>query len=91
MLETPVLFCFSPFIVYIEKFQSPLSFYLSVLKLMPGNSLFRVGGKNVLFIVVDDLRPTLGCYGDNLVKSPNIDQLAFQSVVFQNAYAQVRN
>ncbi|XP_014456476.1 iduronate 2-sulfatase isoform X1 [Alligator mississippiensis] len=88
MLETPVLFCFSPFIVYIEKFQSPLSFYLSVLKLMPGNSLFRVGGKNVLFIVVDDLRPTLGCYGDNLVKSPNIDQLAFQSVVFQNAYAQ---
>uniref|UniRef100_A0A7M4FV22 Iduronate 2-sulfatase n=1 Tax=Crocodylus porosus TaxID=8502 RepID=A0A7M4FV22_CROPO len=47
-----------------------------------------VGGKNVLFIVVDDLRPTLGCYGDNLVKSPNIDQLASQSVVFQNAYAQ---
>uniref|UniRef100_A0A7M4EGX0 Iduronate 2-sulfatase n=1 Tax=Crocodylus porosus TaxID=8502 RepID=A0A7M4EGX0_CROPO len=46
------------------------------------------GGKNVLFIVVDDLRPTLGCYGDNLVKSPNIDQLASQSVVFQNAYAQ---
>ncbi|XP_019395815.1 PREDICTED: iduronate 2-sulfatase isoform X1 [Crocodylus porosus] len=88
MLETPVLFCFSPFIVYIEKFQSPLSFYLSVLRLMPGNSLFLVGGKNVLFIVVDDLRPTLGCYGDNLVKSPNIDQLASQSVVFQNAYAQ---
>ncbi|XP_014375868.1 iduronate 2-sulfatase [Alligator sinensis] len=88
MLETPVLFCFSPFIVYIEKFQSPLSFYLSVLKLMPDNSLFRVGGKNVLFIVVDDLRPTLGCYGDNLVKSPNINQLASQSVVFQNAYAQ---
>ncbi|XP_015133790.1 iduronate 2-sulfatase isoform X2 [Gallus gallus] len=45
-------------------------------------------GMNVLFIVVDDLRPVLGCYGDNLVKSPNIDQLASQSIVFSNAYAQ---
>ncbi|KAM8800079.1 iduronate 2-sulfatase [Eudromia elegans] len=43
---------------------------------------------NVLLIVVDDLRPVLGCYGDKLVKSPNIDQLASQSVVFSNAYAQ---
>ncbi|XP_048815889.1 iduronate 2-sulfatase isoform X2 [Lagopus muta] len=45
-------------------------------------------GMNVLFIVVDDLRPVLGCYGDNLVKSPNIDQLASHSIVFSNAYAQ---
>ncbi|XP_061862904.1 iduronate 2-sulfatase [Colius striatus] len=45
-------------------------------------------GMNILFIVVDDLRPVLGCYGDKLVKSPNIDQLASQSVVFSNAYAQ---
>ncbi|XP_014116416.1 PREDICTED: iduronate 2-sulfatase isoform X1 [Pseudopodoces humilis] len=45
-------------------------------------------GMNVLFIIVDDLRPALGCYGDKLVKSPNIDQLASQSMVFSNAYAQ---
>ncbi|XP_053931594.1 iduronate 2-sulfatase isoform X2 [Cuculus canorus] len=45
-------------------------------------------GMNVLFIVVDDLRPVLGCYGDEIVKSPNIDQLASQSMVFSNAYAQ---
>ncbi|XP_068553479.1 iduronate 2-sulfatase [Anas acuta] len=48
----------------------------------------RPDGMNVLFIVVDDLRPVLGCYGDKLVKSPNIDQLASRSVVFNNAYAQ---
>ncbi|KAM4664130.1 iduronate 2-sulfatase isoform 2-T2 [Discoglossus pictus] len=46
------------------------------------------GGLNVLFIIVDDLRTSLGCYGDSLVKSPNIDQLASQSVLFTNAYAQ---
>uniref|UniRef100_A0A8C8SM78 Iduronate 2-sulfatase n=1 Tax=Pelusios castaneus TaxID=367368 RepID=A0A8C8SM78_9SAUR len=48
----------------------------------------RGDGMNVLFIIADDLRPALGTYGDSLVKSPNIDQLAARSVVFQNAYAQ---
>ena len=44
---------------------------------------------NVLFLVVDDLLPRLGCYGDNMMVTPNIDQLASKSVLFQRAYAQV--
>lgn len=44
---------------------------------------------NVLFIVVDDLRPTLGCYGDPIAATPNIDSLARKSVVFDRAYVQV--
>ena len=45
--------------------------------------------KNVLFIAVDDLRPELGTYGVDFVKSPNLDKLASQSIVFERAYCQV--
>lgn len=43
---------------------------------------------NVLFIVVDDLRPALGCYGDTLSRSPNIDLLASKGLIFRSAYCQ---
>ena len=46
---------------------------------------------NVLFIVVDDLRPYLGCYGDNIAVTPNIDELASTGTIFNNAFAQVKN
>ncbi len=44
--------------------------------------------KNVLFLAVDDLRPELGCYGHPMVKSPNIDALAKNGVLFERTYCQ---
>ncbi len=45
---------------------------------------------NVLLVVVDALRrDTLGCYGDPRVKTPNIDRLAAEGVLFENHLTQV--
>ena len=41
---------------------------------------------NVLFIAVDDLRTSLGAYGDPLALTPNLDRLARESRLFERAY-----
>jgi len=43
---------------------------------------------NILFIPVDDLRPEMGCYGNRIIQTPNMDRLAKQGVVFTRTYCQ---
>jgi len=48
------------------------------------------GAKNVLFIVIDDLRPELsGGYDHSEVNTPNIDALVEESLVFESAHSQI--
>ncbi len=44
-------------------------------------------GKNVVFVLADDLSPRLECYGGDVI-SPNLDKLADEGCLFEHAYAQ---
>ena len=43
---------------------------------------------NVLFIIADDLRPLIGCYGHPEIHTPNIDKIADRGTLFNRAYCQ---
>lgn len=44
------------------------------------------GAPNILWIYVEDTNPWMSCYGDEVVQTPNIDQLAAEGVRFNRAY-----
>lgn len=62
--------------------------FVPLLTYLTAGSVFAGNRPNVLFIAVDDLRPELGCYGKEAIKSPNIDRLAGSGLVFNRAYCQ---
>ena len=66
-------------------FQLPLLAFLCLTSLANAVSESK---PNVLFIAVDDMRPELGCYGNKIIKTPNIDRLAARGIVFNKAYCQ---
>ncbi|RKU05505.1 hypothetical protein C6501_19830 [Candidatus Poribacteria bacterium] len=56
--------------------------------LLPNLRAETAGRYNVLFIMADDLRPLLGCYGHTEMHTPNIDALANRGTLFNRAYCQ---
>ena len=56
--------------------------------LLPHLNVRAQGKYNVLFMIVDDLRPMLGCYGIPQMHTPNIDRLANRGTLFNRAYCQ---
>lgn len=63
-----------------------LLFYLIIELSVANSTTLR---PNFLLIIVDDLRTSLGCYGDQLAHTPNIDDVAKEGIVFTEAFAQV--
>ncbi len=55
-----------------------------------GNEAATAGEKlNILLITVEDISPMLGCYGDPVARTPVLDQLAKDGVLFSNVFATV--
>ena len=69
-----------------------LGLFISVapcLSLLSTNARNHQEKMNVLFIIADDMRPEMGCYGVKSIITPNIDKLASTGVVFKNAYCNI--
>lgn len=64
-------------------------FLLWALVLAMPSAMHAQPSHNVLFLIIDDLRPELPVYGSTQVHAPNIERLAEQGLVFHNAYANV--
>tara|TARA_B110000008_G_scaffold279488_1_gene326757 strand:- start:1914 stop:3701 length:1788 start_codon:yes stop_codon:yes gene_type:complete len=41
---------------------------------------------NIVWIVIEDASPHVGCYGETLIKTPNIDRMAREGILCQNAF-----
>ena len=54
----------------------------------PDKTSTRTKPMNVLFLIVDDLRPQMGCYGEKNMVTPNLDKLAASATLFRGNYCQ---
>jgi N-sulfoglucosamine sulfohydrolase len=70
----------------MNKLQPVLS--LGVASLLSINAFSQQTQKrpNILWISTEDMSPHLGCYGDKVAKTPNIDKLATQGIRFTNMF-----
>jgi iduronate 2-sulfatase len=57
---------------------------LSIIKIQAQDQ----SSPNILFIAIDDLKPTLGIYGDSFAVTPNIDAIANNGTTFLNNHTQ---
>lgn len=60
---------------------------VSLFSIVSSRNLFAQEKPNILWIIGEDVSPDIGCYGNPVVHTPNIDQLAGEGVRFDQAFA----
>ena len=73
----------TPFLVLWKKIVLTPIFCLSNYRSAKGRNYS--SKSNIAMITIDTLRSRLGCYGDTLAKTPNIDRLAQNGVLFRQS------
>jgi N-sulfoglucosamine sulfohydrolase len=69
-------------VVYQNLFQRSLTVAILLLHA----AIVSAAQPNILYIVMDDWGQHASCYGTPWIKTPNIDQLAKQGILFKNAF-----
>jgi len=52
-------------------------------------SAFAIQKPNILCVVCEDISPFLGCYGDNVAITPNLDKLATESIRYTRMFTTI--
>ena len=59
---------------------------ISLLAALPTTARAAEAPRNIVLIVVDDMGKTIGAYGDKVAKTPRLDALAAEGIVFDRAF-----
>lgn len=62
-------------------------FLLSIFLFAFSSTGFSADRPNILWFVVDDMSPDFSCYGETVIETPVVDQLAAEGLKFTRAYA----
>jgi arylsulfatase A-like enzyme len=60
---------------------------ISAIAATGGKAGAQAARPNILWLVSEDNNPLLGCYGDKVAHSPNIDALAKRGVLFRHVFS----
>ena len=58
-----------------------------VILVFQGAAIHAVDRLNVLRFVIDDMSANFSCYGEKTIRTPAVDQLAEDGLLFTRAYA----
>lgn len=82
----PIPIRYRPFVMFPNTLPFRRAGHVLAVLLLIIASLNAAERPNVLLLLVDDLKPALGCHGDKAAKTPNLDALAARGMRFDLAY-----